>query len=114
MSRVLVTVPDPLARESAAPPLILDTVLEVRIEGRMLPDVIRLDRGHLRGENTIWVMDDGKLSIREVTVLFQSPTYAYIAEGLESGEQVVTTNLATVAEGVALRVVDESTEASQP
>lgn len=114
LARVLVTVSDPLARENDAPPLILDTVLEVRIEGRILDDVVRLDRSYLRGENTIWVKDDGKLSIREVTVLFQDASYAYISEGLDAGEQVVTTNLATVAEGVALRIADESTEASQP
>jgi RND family efflux transporter MFP subunit len=113
LARVLVIVKDPLARSSEAPPLILDTVLEVRIEGRMLPDVVRLDRAYLRGENTVWVKEDGALSIREVNILFQDASYAYISQGLEGGERVVTTNLATVAEGVLLRVADESTEAAQ-
>lgn len=114
LARVLLTVEDPLARQSDAPPLILDTVLEVRIEGRTLPDVVRLDRNYLRGENRIWVMEDGKLSIRDVTVLFQDAAHAYVSEGLDAGERVVTTNLATVAEGVALRIADEATEADQP
>jgi RND family efflux transporter MFP subunit len=114
LARVLVTAQDPLSREGEAPPLILDSILEVRIEGRQLSDVVRLDRSYLRGENTVWVKEKGQLSIREVVPVFQDAKYAYISEGLNAGDLVVTTNLATVAEGVALRVVDESTEAPQP
>jgi hypothetical protein len=114
LARVLLTVADPLARTSDAPPLILNTVLEVRIEGRPLPGVIRLERPYLRGNRTVWVMEDEKLSIREVDVLFQDANYAYLSGGLSDGEKVVTTNLATVAEGTPLRVETESTEASQP
>lgn len=114
LARVLLTVKDPLARASDGPPLILDTVLEVRIEGRILEDVVRLDRAYLRGQDTVWVKADGQLSIRKATVVFQDANYAYLSGGVEAGEQVVTTNLATVAEGVRLRVESDSTEASQP
>lgn len=114
LARVLITVKDPLARQTDAPPLILDSVMEVRIEGRTLPDVIRLDRGYVRGENTVWVMQDGKLSIRKVLLVFQDANYAYISEGLEPGDKVVTTNLATVAEGVALQVEEASEQKALP
>jgi RND family efflux transporter MFP subunit len=100
--RVLITVPDPLALETAGPSLVLDTILEARITGRTIPSAARLHRDHLRKDNTVWVMKDGKLDIRKVTVTFRDAQYAYITEGLEPGERVVTTTLATVRQGIDL------------
>ena len=60
-------------------------------------------------------MKHEKLEIRKTEVVFRDAEYAYIRKGLESGEEVVTTTLATVAEGVGLRKtvqVSESTESS--
>lgn len=114
LARVLVTVKDPLARRTDQPPLLLDTVLEVRIQGKPLPDVVKLERSYLRGGDTVWVKEDGQLSIHEVDVLFQDSTHAYISGGLSGGEWVVTTNLATVAEGIPLREADEAGEVAAP
>ena len=103
LARVLITVPDPLARKTDGPPLILDTIVEVRIEGEPLDDVIRLDREYLRQNDTVWVMTEGELDIREVEVVHRDAIYAYIRSGIEAGEQVLTTSLATVTEGLPLR-----------
>ena len=109
LARVLITVPDPLGRKSDAPPLILDTLIEAQIEGRPIEDVVRLSREYVRDRDTVWVMKDGKLEIRETDIVFRDAEYAYIRGGLASGEEVVTTTLATVANGVGLRKVgDES------
>jgi len=112
LARVLITVADPLTRKYDAPPLILDTLLEVEIEGRPIEDVIRLDRQYVHEGNTVWVMNEGKLEIRETDVVFRDARHAYIRSGLESGEEVVTTTLATVAEGIGLKKVNESTQPS--
>ena len=53
------------------------------------------------------------MEIREIDIIFRDAEYAYIREGLESGEEVVTSTLATVAEGVGLRKVGESSEPSE-
>jgi RND family efflux transporter MFP subunit len=103
LARVLIAVPDPLGRESDTPPLILDTLIEAEIEGRPIPNVVRLLREYLRESDTVWVMNEGKLQIREMDVVFRDATYAYIRQGLDDGEEVVTTTLATVADGVGLR-----------
>lgn len=112
LARVLVTVDDPLGRQSDVPPLILDTLIEVRIEWRTIEDVVRLDRDYVRDGDTVWVMKEGKLEIRSTEIVFQDPNFAYIRAGLEGGEQVVTTTLATVAPGVMLRKVDGPPESS--
>ncbi len=112
LARVLVSVPDPLGTSTNTPSLILDTLIEVRIHGKPIEDVVLLDRSYLHDGNTVWVMKDAKLQIRETDVVFQDAQHAYIRDGLESGDEVVTTTLATVAEGIGLRKIGEASELS--
>ena len=106
LARVLITVDDPLSLNSEAPPLILQTLLTTEIIGKPIEDVVRLERRYVRDRNTVWVMVDDKLEIREAKIEFQDAKYAYIRSGLEDGDEVVITTLATVAPGVGLRKVD--------
>jgi len=118
LARVLVTVPDPLALESDAPRMILGTIVQLSIEARAIEDVVRLDRDYLRQNDTVWVMMDGKLQIRKTDVVFRDAEHAYIRAGmrdgvgLEAGEEVVTTSLATVTDGLLLRRAGD--EAAEP
>ena len=113
LARVLITVPDPLGQESDAPPLILDTLIEARIEGQPIEDVVRLSREYVHERDTVWVMKDGELEIRETDIVFRDAENAYIQSGLASGEEVVITTLATVADGVGLRKVGDESAASE-
>lgn len=112
LSRVLVSIPDPLAYENdSLPTLIINAFVEAHIQAGELKNVVRLNRDFVREGETVWVMKDEKLQIREVDILFEDARYAYIRDGLEEGEKVVTTNLATVTEGAGLRL--ESDTSSQ-
>lgn len=104
LARVLIVVDDPLGLESSAPPLILDSLIETEIEGRPIDNVVRLRRDFVRDQDTVWVVSDNTLEIRQASVVFRDVDYAYIRDGLESGDQVVTTTLATVADGISLRI----------
>lgn len=107
MARLLVSVDDPLVRDgdsAEAPPLILGSYLEAHIEADEIRDVVRLDRDYVHQDDTVWVMEEGELRIRDVEVDFRDARYVYVAEGLEEGDRVVTTNLSTVVEGAALRL----------
>ncbi|MCR9201212.1 MAG: efflux RND transporter periplasmic adaptor subunit [Planctomycetaceae bacterium] len=105
LARVLVTVPDPLGLKSRQAPLILNSIIEVRIKGSPIPDVVRIPREYVHDRDTVWVMADGKLDIRETEIAFRDAEYAYIESGVEDGDEVVTTTLATVANGVLLRKI---------
>ncbi len=110
LARVIIQVQDPLMRREPdpdKPPLIIGTFVEVQIEARKLEDVTRLERQYIRPGNTVWVMEDGELAIREVTILFEDQDYAYINEGLEDNAQVVATDLATVVDGSPLRLDED-------
>ncbi len=116
MARVLVAVPDPLAyRTDAAdvPTLMIGAYVEARIQARQIPDVIRLNRNYIRKDDTVWIMEEGKLRIREVDIVFQDAEYAYITRGMNDEDRVVTTNLTTVVDGAPLRVADGHTMTRQ-
>lgn len=107
MARVLVNVPDPhryQAENPNAPPLMIGSFVETVIQAEELADVIRINRDYIRQDNTVWVMEDEVLRIRDVEIIFRDADYAYITNGLNDGHQVVITNLTTVVDGSPLRL----------
>lgn len=106
LARVLVKVPDPLATDQdlrGMPKLMIGTFVEVKIKADSIPNVVRLNRDYIRSNETVWVMKDEKLEIREVQIIMEDDEHAYIREGLEDGEKVVITDLSTVTKGIGLR-----------
>ncbi len=109
LARVLIAVPDPLARKMEGEPmLMIGSFVEVNIQAKEINDVIRLDRNLIRQDQTVWLMEEGRLNIQEVDILLQDENYAYITDGMTADDQVVITNLATVAEGARLRVEEQN------
>ena len=97
---------DPLAQQDTTDTqreLMIGGFVEAEVQAREIEDVVRLNRDYLRTNQTVWVNEDGELSIREVEVILTDANYAYISQNLEQGEEVVTTNLSVVSEGVKLR-----------
>jgi len=116
MARVLVAIDDPLARlddDTDKPALLLGSYVEARIQGRTLRDVVRIDRDHVRQNDTVWVMRDGKLDIRDVRIAVRDSEYAYIREGLSEGERVIVSDLATIRDGAPLRLPESSSGARE-
>lgn len=109
LARVLASVPDPLGRDTDAPRLILGTYVDALIEANPIENVVRLDRDYVRERDTVWVFHDGKLAVRSVDIVFRDARYAYIRQGLQDGEHVVTTTLTTVSEGIPLKVEENET-----
>lgn len=117
LASVLISVPDPLVRNASMdtlPPLMIGAFVESHIQAKEIQDVVRLNRDHLRQGETVWVMDDGKLRIRKVEIVFQDADYAYISKGLSDNDQVVITDLSTVVEGSDLRTQKEGTLEEKP
>lgn len=107
LARVLVTIDDPLShltenKEKQA--LMIGSFVDVRIEGHEIKNVVRIKLDYLRKNETVWVMQEGALDIRKAEVLLQDVEYAYLSKGLKDKEKIVTTNLANVVQGAALRL----------
>ena len=106
MARVVVAVDDPLARDPAnadAPPLLIGSFVQAELPARTLANVARIPRDLVRGGDTVWVMVDDALEIRDVEVAYRDDTYAYVRSGLADGDQLVTTHLRTIRDGAPLR-----------
>lgn len=112
MMNVVVTVADPYGLASGGkggkPPLAVGTFVDVRIEGRLLEDVVTIPRTALRDGSTVWTVDgDGRLAIRKVEILRVEHEEVILSGGLEEGDRVVLTNLTGAADGMKLRIVEE-------
>lgn len=115
MARVLIEIPDPMAyrdENAGSPSLIIGSFVEAVIKGTELSDVIRLNRDYVRSNDTVWIMEDGKLRIRDIDVVMRDANYAYISEGLNETDKVVTTNLSTVTDGAPLRLERSASQSS--
>lgn len=113
MARVLIAVPDPLARQDEnadLPSLMVGAYVEAQVKGKRLHDVVRLNRDYIREDQTVWVMEDGTLRIRDVDIAVRDAKYAYVQQGLQEGDRVVTTNLSTVSDGAPLRLKGSESE----
>lgn len=105
MARVVVAVKDPLRRsEGTGLPLLLGSVVRVRIEGRALDDVYVLPRLGLRGDDRVWLIEEGKLAIRPVEVVFRGREEVYVRGNLGPAARVITSRLQTPVEGMAVRL----------
>ncbi len=111
MARVRVVVTDPMAYDiddMNSPPLLIGSYVQTVMDGIPISNAARLDREYVREGDTVWVMEDGQLEIRSVDVVFRDRNHAFIRNGLSAGDQVVTSSLSTVTEGMDLRRSEEA------
>jgi RND family efflux transporter MFP subunit len=109
MARLLVEVTDPLVLDDPTQqPLLIGAFVRAEIRGRELQDVMTLERGWLRNDNSVWVMDSSdKLAIRYPQVVYRGVNQIYVRGSLESGDRVVISELAVAVEGMPLRLAQE-------
>ena len=114
MARLLVAVDDPLGLKTDLEkrfPLVLDAYVRVEIEGRELPNIVRIGRTELRDGNRAWVMNkDNKLEIRDVTVAWSGPDHVCVSQGLNPGDKLVVSDLGAAKSDMDLRTGDAKPE----
>lgn len=107
-AQLLVSVKDPLCLNCQAgpqPKLLIGSYVAVEIEGRMLESVIAVKRDYLHDGNSVWVMnEENKLEIRPVKTIFRDADFVYITDGLEEGEQLITSDISAPVTGMLLRL----------
>jgi RND family efflux transporter MFP subunit len=115
MARLLIAIADPLHRQGPPPrkpPLLLGEYVRVEIAGAVLPDVIRLPRTALRNDREVWLLSpENRLDIRPVTTVWRDADTVLVKDGLQPGEQLIVSELATPVAGMALRQELPSTAA---
>lgn len=116
MAKLLVEIPDPLALQATAskqPKLLLGSYVRVEIEGKLIPQAAAIERDLVHDGDQLWIMDDqGRLDIRTVKIDFRGQDQVLVSGGIRDGEQLITTNLPSPVQGMALRLKD--TEEANP
>ena len=114
MARVLVEVADPLGLGSGAGRgdrrglLLLDSYVDLMLEGATVRDLFEVPREWLHEGGNLRMYSDGRLELRPVEVAWRFEDSVCIDGGLNEGEMVVTSRLATPIEGMKLRRVDDA------
>ncbi len=108
MARLLVAIDDPLRRQSEENqrgfPLFLNSFVRLEIEGPVLENVFVLPEKLIQEHNRIWIMNqEEQLEIRQVEILKRIPNGVILRDGLQEGEQIVTSRISTPIPGMALR-----------
>jgi RND family efflux transporter MFP subunit len=107
MAKVLVQIEDPLGLDAAEPglPLLLNSYVDVAIEGRDVGDVAEVPRTALRNDGSVWIFDDGTLRMRDVDVIWRRRD-TVLVRGLAAGAAVITSPVSGAVEGMAIRHAD--------
>lgn len=58
-----------------------------------------------QGNSSVWVVEDGKVAVRPVTILTASGANWVVTDGLKDGDQVITSGFQKVAPGAAVEIV---------
>ncbi len=102
LTPVVVRVDKPYSR---IPPLMSGLYVQVEIRGRTQEQASLIPRSSIRQDGIIWVVEDGRIRFRQVGILRYQDDQALVSPGLPQGTKVVTSNLKTVTEGLAVRAV---------
>ncbi|MCR2745409.1 efflux RND transporter periplasmic adaptor subunit [Limnobacter parvus] len=116
-AQVLVEVPRNFGPQHQ--PLLLAQYVKVRFDGIELQNVFKLAPSSVHDSN-VWVNDNGELDIRPVNIAYRAADYVLIDRGLSNGENIVTSNLGSPVNRMAIRTNEPSqtpspaTEAAKP
>jgi RND family efflux transporter MFP subunit len=107
MAQVLVSIPDPLELEQTQNirrPLLLGEYVRVEIEGPVLHDIVVLPRNAIHEGERVWVKNvDNQLEVRPVEIVLSRQDSVLIANGVEKGEQIITSQLPAAIPGLLLQ-----------
>lgn len=86
-------------------PMAVGLFVEAEISGRELSNAHTIPRNALRAGDLVFLIKDGQLEVRKVTVAHSSSTRAIISDGLTVDENVIVSPIRNPIQGMALTEV---------
>ncbi len=85
------------------PPLLIGDFVQIAIEGLPLENVLAVERPLIRGQDTLWIMNEtDELEIVALDILFRGRDYVFLQNERVSSRPVVLTDLAAPVPGMKL------------
>ena len=88
-------------------PLFIGSFVEVKIPGRQLADVIQIPAKALRDRDTVWVVVNKQLQIRNVKIAHIDLDNVYISGGVTIGEKIVISPIKGASKGLKVRIAGD-------
>lgn len=85
-------------------PLAVGQFVEARVPGTTIPLATRIPRSALHGGDSVYVVEQGKVRKRAVTVLRREQDSVIIGSGLAAGDQLLLSRLDVVVDGMPVTV----------
>jgi RND family efflux transporter MFP subunit len=102
---VVVEIPDAaLPGGDTALPLLKGMFVEVELLGRNLNGIFKIPRSAISRSDTVNLFVNGKLAVRPVEIVKIEDESAFIAKGLQPGDQLITTILPETIPGMPLAI----------
>lgn len=99
------------AQDKDRAPLSVGLFVEADIKGKAYENIFVLPRQALKEQNQlIIVKDDDTLEFRTVTVLQSNANAAYIRDGLQEGERVMSSTLENPVDGMTVQVLEDDVQ----
>lgn len=112
MAQVLVSVKDPLGlspQADAVEPLLLGSYVSVVLGGSGSRSVIEIPRQAIHNGAQVWLYgEDGRLVIKDVSIAARRPDTVLITSGVQSGDEIVLSQIGAPVAGMQLARQGES------
>ena len=100
MVNLIARVEDPYRAMGDRPPLSVGLFVDAEVVGRSVDSVFEVPRGALVGADRVWLVEDDRLTLRQVGILRSDPDVAIVSDGLASGDLISLTILETAVDGM--------------
>ncbi len=105
---VIAQIDAPFTQRGDRPPLRIGQYVTARIQGRRLDQQLIVPTSAIYQQSYAYVVDEDVLQRKQVSIGWQDDSQAFIEEGLEAGELLVTTPVGQIASGTPVRIVEEA------
>jgi len=107
-AQLVVGVNNPMA-EIHKMPLLLNSYVDVVLEGKPIEGGLRVPRVALKRGNAVWTVDaNDQLRRKELQVVFKEPNDVVVTAGLDADSRVVTSPMALPIDGMKVRVLQDA------
>jgi multidrug efflux pump subunit AcrA (membrane-fusion protein) len=89
-------------------PLMPGMFVKLEIVGKAVEGLCLLPQEAIHEDNTVYVVDNGKIHMKPVNVLRRVDNLVYVNEGLGDGDQIITRFPGIATEGMKVRVKSKS------
>jgi RND family efflux transporter MFP subunit len=113
MAKLIARIDFPLQTNQDIPdatPLLLGSYVSVSIHGHTVDNVTAISRALVRDNDTIWVYDEGVLSIRHPRIIWKDRKIILAETDIKDGEAIVISNLFAPVDGMKLRLPESDSE----